>query len=364
MGNPIIVGEKINSLLVLEDLGFKVNPGTVNKYHYYKCKCDCGAIVEVSGVNLRAGRTKSCGRCDERNLIGFRSGKLEVVAFSHYGNRHQLYMKCKCDCGNELDVLAANLKKGITNSCGRCNENESIGKRYGNLTVIRTAGRDDKGNLLLLCKCDCGNESIVRYANLTKSDKSTSTCGKCYHVFPDSYIPILYANCIRLASIWSGMVERCTNPESKSFYKYGGRGIENKFDRLEFVKTFYKDPSYNDSKTVDRINNDGNYELGNIRWVSISENSSNRVTNIEQSIENISTRLLTRKSLVEICNYNHYRYLDFVPLKTTEYERRSNQPLYLFIHTSLLDNKEYYTNRIKGFYSKFGGNIEFLPYKS
>ena len=89
----------------------------------------------------------------------------------------------------------------------------------------------------------------------------------------------------RLYSIWAGMKDRCHNPNSKSYYHYGGRGIT--YDkRWEKFKNFYNDLQesyYNHVKefgekdtTIDRINADGNYELSNVRWATIIQQNYNK----------------------------------------------------------------------------------------
>lgn len=81
-----------------------------------------------------------------------------------------------------------------------------------------------------------------------------------------------------LRKLWYGIRRRCNNPKVSSYKNYGGRGIRNKFNNF---KEFYQyivnelcvDPR---GLTIDRIDNDGHYEKGNIRFVSKSENSKNK----------------------------------------------------------------------------------------
>jgi len=89
---------------------------------------------------------------------------------------------CRCDCGTEAVVLGNNLRRRTSQSCG-CLQRELAGKihtidrvghRYGKLTVIKQEASTDKGETMWLCKCDCGNETIVRGRNL---HSGTSSCG-------------------------------------------------------------------------------------------------------------------------------------------------------------------------------------------
>lgn len=77
--------------------------------------------------------------------------------------------------------------------------------------------------------------------------------------------------------IWQGMRQRCQNPNYHGYKNYGGRGIKV-CDRWQSFKNFFEDMGYRPSKlySIDRINNDGNYELSNCRWATKKQQSTNR----------------------------------------------------------------------------------------
>lgn len=110
------------------------------------------------------------------DLTGKRFGKLTIIAAS-YKNKRASWL-CRCDCGKEKIILEASLKRDITKSCG-CTTGRFVdetGKRYGRLVVIGYNNKKDRPHgASWICKCDCGNETIVRGGTL-RSEKSNS-CG-------------------------------------------------------------------------------------------------------------------------------------------------------------------------------------------
>lgn len=109
--------------------------------------------------------------------------------------------ECLCECGNRTIVLAANLKKGHTKSCGCLKEKNLVGKKIGLLTVVSVAEKDERNIKLYNCKCDCGNECVKRSDILLRGD--ANSCG-CIHeenrikavkekVFVDGTMPALIA---------------------------------------------------------------------------------------------------------------------------------------------------------------------------
>lgn len=90
---------------------------------YWLCKCDCGNEKIIMGKSLRDGKTKSCGKCRidiVDNLVGQKFGKLTVIErdFLHPSNNNGAFWKCECECGNKITVSGKNLKQHTCNSCG------------------------------------------------------------------------------------------------------------------------------------------------------------------------------------------------------------------------------------------------------
>lgn len=98
----------------------------------WECKCSCGAIRDVSSWSLRSGVSNSCGGPQHRlkyHLTGFRFGSL--IADEYLDN---MEYRCKCECGNTVNILTANLINGSTRSCG-CKTSE-----LRNLTMLGRYG--------------------------------------------------------------------------------------------------------------------------------------------------------------------------------------------------------------------------------
>lgn len=190
-------GQKFNRLTVI-----RRDESVLNKVSWI-CKCECGNEISVTTSHLKCGHTQSCGclqkeKAREANfldLTGQRFGRLTVIKeadkyISPQGLKFVQWL-CKCDCGNDTIVLATNLKKGTTKSCG-CYSIEQVkkrlfkdltGQKFGRLTAIKPVENNTNSNSQSMmtkwfCRCDCGNECIVQSRNLIQNH--TKSCG-CYN---------------------------------------------------------------------------------------------------------------------------------------------------------------------------------------
>ena len=174
-----LAGQRFGSLTVIaKDESYTKPSG--QKVTMWKCICDCGNSISVRSEYLRKGNKTSCGCIEEQqqNITGQRFGRLVVVEKSLIQPDSWI---CKCDCGNSTIVTKHNLTSGKTKSCGclaiqsRYDKVEDLtGQVFGRLTVVKRVENAGK-NLRYLCKCDCGNETICYASNLKRG--LTESCG-------------------------------------------------------------------------------------------------------------------------------------------------------------------------------------------
>ena len=143
--------------------------------------------------------------------------------------------------------------------------------RFGKLVVIRLNGKDKRGECKWLCRCDCGNETVVYGSHLRKGN--TVSCGCVMRNTARKH----GGSKTRLYKIWQHMKARCNNPKGDNYKYYGGRGITYTplWEEFREFKTWAVNNGYNDGLSIDRIDPDKNYEPLNCRWVPMQTQHKN-----------------------------------------------------------------------------------------
>jgi len=246
------------------------------------------------------------------DISGQKFGRLVVLEKVDKPNqlRKRAYFRCRCDCGTEKVIETYALRSGKTKSCGCINKEnpprkviDIIGNRFGRLIVIsRVENYRATNGAQFLCKCDCGNEKTVQSAKLRNGH--TKSCG-CYRVdFSQKKAIIHGMSKSHIYGIWVKMIQRCENPNDPGYYKYGGRGIkvcERWHDFTAWHADMRDRPSPQHS--IERINNNGNYEPGNCRWATNKDQANNRRNNIMINLNGVIKTIAQWSDVTKIPQY-------------------------------------------------------------
>lgn len=198
--------------------------------------------------------------------------KLTVVQRATSDTAGRAVFLCRCECGNECLVRGADLRSGHTKSCG-CRRSAVVRQRLGRIQMQQFA------TVLPL-----GQDAEEHECPIRPSTKWLVVCRVCNHrcfIATTKQIRIGSVRCVCLTpthTSWRQMIQRCTNKKHHEYHRYGGKGIQIcKQWRRSFV-TFFQDMGPRPKgKTIDRYpNRDGNYEPGNCRWATPGEQAANR----------------------------------------------------------------------------------------
>lgn len=213
----------------------------------------------------------------------------------------------RCDCGKETVARIAEVRSGHTKSCGcstwkersQKSSSDIVGKKYGRLTVLSLCERPDNRKYRLCnCKCECGNTLKIRIARMLSGELQSCGCLQLEKAMEN--IAKAQRACVThglsdtlTGRSWQAMMQRCYNPWSENFFRYGGRGISAcLFIRSTPINLLYligERPSA--EMSLDRIDNEGGYWCGlcaecltagrkiNVRWVTASEQCLNKCNN-------------------------------------------------------------------------------------
>jgi hypothetical protein len=181
---------------------------------------------------------------------------------------------------------------------------ERTGDRYSRLLVLGLHNeRTKSGDARWICKCDCGETTIVSGSALGIG--STKSCG-CLRSETTANHRRKHGMCrTKEYEVWCSAKARIKNKNRKEWPNYGGRGIKMCEKWLQSFEAFIDDmgPMPGPDYSIDRIDNNGDYEPGNCRWANIEQQANNKRNNV--MIDGLSMPEYCRKNNL---SYNIFRY--------------------------------------------------------
>jgi len=153
------------------------------------------------------------------------------------------------------------------------------GQRFGRLLVIKESGRNKQGKAMWFCRCDCGNHKVVYSYSLISG--ATLSCGCLHNEGLSERSSTHNKSKTRLYRTWSNIKQRCYNPNFTHYKYYGGRGLKmcDEWQSFEAFCDWAIANGYSENLTIERIDNDGDYEPNNCEWKTMKDQANNKSNN-------------------------------------------------------------------------------------
>lgn len=208
------------------------------------------------------------------------------------------------------------------------------GQRFGRLVVVAFAEMatfpSGKRYAKWQCLCDCRNTTIVNQKSLIK--RATRSCGCLLRETTSLTKKTHGMSKSKLYRRWSSMITRCENKSVEKYKDYGNRGIKvceqwrNSFEI--FLRDVRMPPT--PKHQIDRIDNNGDYEPGNVHWVTIEEQANNKRSTIMLTHDRQTLPLSTWSKLVNIKR------------KTLRARIKAGWPVYMVLTEPVINKKRFY----------------------
>ena len=206
-----------------------------------------------------------------------------------------------CRCIKNPDYITTKLSQEIRRvnketcrACPGCHEMDLTGKKFGRWNVLEKADDyiDANGRIYhrWLCQCDCEKHTkkIVLGKNLLRG--TSNSCGCLAAEAASKNFSTHRKSDTRLYGIWANMRKRCSNSNDPAYKNYGGRGIHvcKEWDDFSRFEEWAMSHGYDDTLTIDRIDNNDGYKPTNCRWVDYKTQANNTRQNIRVTIEGVT----------------------------------------------------------------------------
>lgn len=184
-------------------------------------------------------------------------------------------------------------------------------QKFGNLKIIKRLENDKFGHSVWLCECICGNKIKVLSTNLKRGHTKSCGCKKSYYI---THSKITHGKAhTRLYGIYNKMKCRCYNQNNPAYKNYGNRGIKICKEWKQDFENFYNwsmNNGYKEGLSIDRIDNNGNYEPNNCRWVTDKEQANNKRNNHYITYNNETHTLTEWAQMLKISPSTIYRRIN------------------------------------------------------
>jgi len=163
-----------------------------------------------------------------------------------------------------------------------------VGEYYGRWLIVGFSHKAKKHNYWI-ARCACGTDRTVFFSNLLAGKSKSCGClnysnpGRAAHMMSDT----------RSYKAWVGMKKRCNNKKGRNYKDYGGRGIKVCDRWLNSFDNFYADMGESPpNMSLDRIDNNGNYEPSNCRWATQRKQMNNTRRNVRLTYNGITLNMV------------------------------------------------------------------------